>query len=78
MSDPRKSAATAEIIDAGTGNTIASFAEPKAAGRALIAMVGRRPEEAPFLILTFFDKEGMAIGSRLASDLGTEEASPLA
>ena len=58
-----------EILDLRTGDTLAAYERPEEAEAALVGMVDDSPAEAQFLCMTFFDKRGVAIGSRLATEL---------
>ena len=58
-----------EIIDADTGNTVASFAEAEAAEACVRSLVDDDVREADELVLVAFDKAGNAVGTEMAGQL---------
>jgi hypothetical protein len=58
-----------EVIDADTGNTIASFEHVDEAESAVRQLLERDMSEAQGLVLVAFDKTGIAVGSEPATQL---------
>jgi hypothetical protein len=57
-----------EIVDLRTSDTLAGSDDPVEAEKALLTMIDDSPEEARFLCMIFFDRYGLAIGSRMAEE----------
>lgn len=58
-----------ELIDADTGNTIASFERPDEAEVAMRQILDRDVKQAEELVLVAFDKVGNAVGTEPATQL---------
>lgn len=84
MSAFPEEAVSFEIIDADTGNTVASFADAAAAEACLLGLLEaaspptapasraaflRASHQAEELVLVAFDKSGNAVGSEMAGHL---------
>jgi len=58
-----------EIIDADTGNTVASFEGAHEAEMAVRELLDQDKAEADVLVIVAFDKAGIAVGSEPATRL---------
>jgi hypothetical protein len=69
MSDFPDEAVSFEIIDADTGNTVASFAEMGAAEACVRSILDADVKQAEELVLVAFDKAGNAVGTEMAGQM---------
>lgn len=60
-----------EILDLRTSDTLVGFDDPSDAEKALLGMIDDAPSEARYLCMVFFDRQGLAIGSRMAEEYAT-------
>jgi predicted ATP-grasp superfamily ATP-dependent carboligase len=63
-----------EILNLRTGNTLAAFDDEDTATQALADMAERNPGRARYLALVFFDRDGLAVSSKLQLEYDTVPA----